>query len=243
MIMCILDARALGARIFARSAIRETFAILSYNVCDIDASGINFKMEHDADFATVLGAISASPDTLVAMLRFTANGGSPLAKNQALHYVADLLVKGALVPSCAPALRDMEELTSEDLLFCQQLEDSVMVDDENHIPYTEPPKKRRAHGDTMESYLKKPTKMRRTFEKFYEKFGSSKAPRSSLTEMMKKDSELIHHSSTNKLFLPPTGFEVALFSRDGSDVSLSREWLDAWELNSGNTEALVVSPQ
>lgn len=196
--------------------------------------------QHDPDFATVLGAISASPDTLVAMLRFTAKGGNILAQSQALHYVADLIQKRTLVYSQVQReplpIADMGELSPEDLLFCQQLEDSVVDADEAEQQEEEAkqeqtakaPRAPKRDADSMESYLKRATKMRRTFEKFRDKYGAERAPRSCLNEMMKNDKDLIHHSSTNKLFLPPPGFDVAMFARDGTDVYLSPEWLEAW---------------
>ena len=190
---------------------------------------------HDPDFATVLGAIKASPDTLVAMLRFTAKGGNILAQSQALQYIADLIEKRNMVYSLhvqheALSLPDMDELTPEDLVFCKQLEDSVVdADDaEQQEQSAKAPRAPKRDADSMESYLKRATKMRRTFEKFRDKYGAEKAPRSCLNEMMKTDKDLIHHSSTNKLFLPPPGFDVAMFARDGTDVYLSPEWLEAW---------------
>jgi hypothetical protein len=195
--------------------------------------------QHDPDFATVLDAISATPETFVAMLRFTAKSGNILAQNQALHYVADLIQKRTLVystqvqqePLC---IADMGELSAEDLVFCQQLEDSVAdaedaeQQDEEAKQAAKAPRAPKRDADSMENYLKRATKMRRTFEKFRDKYGAEKAPRSCLNEMMKNDKELIHHSSTNKLFLPPPGFDVAMFARDGTDVYLSPEWLEAW---------------
>lgn len=179
----------------------------------------------DPDLAAVLGATDRSAGTFASVLRFTAKSGNHLAQLQAIYHVADMLDNGTITYAEDLVL---DQLSPDELAFCTEIEETVAAADRG-------PKKRRTTPkaqDTMEGYMKKPTKIRRTFQKFYDRYGSGKAPRASLTDMMKNDPELIHHSSTNKLFQPPPGFEQALFSRDGSEVYLAPAWVDAWKIAS-----------
>eukprot|EP00873_Tetraselmis_striata_P033724 jgi/Tetstr1/453988/TSEL_040907.t1 len=90
-------------------------------------------------------------------------------------------------------------------------------------------KRRRDIAREMVKYLDRPTKMRRTLDRFYDVFGEDVVPRTTLGEFMRSEPDVLHHSSSNKLFQPPKGFDVGFFVRTGSFVKLAKEWVDAWE--------------
>jgi hypothetical protein len=100
--------------------------------------------------------------------------------------------------------------------------------DEAEIP--KPPlgsSRKRVVAD-MVKHLERPTKVQRTFERFYRRFGDSLVSRAQLGEFLRGHPDLLHKSSANKLFRPPKGFDVGLFVREGNAVKLDSEWLWAF---------------
>ena len=144
----------------------------------------------------------------------------------------------------APGADEDEDEDEADDGLARELERSLeeAADDAgSQTPRSSPEGKRRREEETpatdgaqpstedMIKYLKRPTKVLKTFDRFYQRYGDGEITRTALGEFIGDQPDLLHKSSANKLFHAPKGFGVGLFVRKGSFVKLAKQWIDAWE--------------
>lgn len=188
----------------------------------------------DPDFKAVADAVAVNPLAMAAFSRLVSKSGNVGMMCQMLDYSAEEVGRlhakvSSLEDGCLEALFDVPAENSIAEAPSTSNDDELACELERAMEQEDGERKREPTTGEMIDYLERPTKMQKTFDRFYQRYGEGEITRSELGKFIGAQPDLLHKSSATKLFRPPKGFGVGLFVRKGSFVKLAKEWINAWE--------------